>query len=295
VTPPAASAPSPGHISAAALTNKAFEEYLARVSRTMSMRDTFMPQAVESCDRLASAGAEDPDSRAPRVPLDKIEVPRATRACLAAVLQEPSTARLRAQLARVLLRSPTRADKLDGLAILNDLAGDGSAVAMWKIAIAFASGTVLKKDMSRALGWFRSAADKGLGVAMSDLGYYYAEGDGVAKDPRQAVHWFERAAAVGHPGGMRNYALMLDRGTGIAVNPARAADFLLTAYRMGSDEARESLFTRHASWRVETRSEVQRLLRDYGFYDGPLGGAFDERTFAALRALSTANPVQRRD
>jgi hypothetical protein len=284
-----------GRISNAVLTNKGFEDYLARTARTMSVRDTFMPKAPESCDQLASAGSDDPDSRAPRVPLDKLDIPRATRACVAAILQEPGTPRLRAQLARVLLRAPVRADKIDGLAILNDLARDGSAVAMWKIAIAYATGSVVKKDMARAVSWYRSAAEKGLGAAMSDLGYYYAEGDGIPKNPAEAARWFEQAAAVGHPGGMRNFAFMLDRGAGIAANPVRAADYLLTAYRLGSDSAKESLFNLHESWQPETKKEVQRLLREYGYYNGPLQGTFDNATFAALRALAAANPVPQRD
>jgi hypothetical protein len=258
----------------------------------MSVRDTFMSNAVERCDLLASAGSDDPDSRAPRVPLDKIDVPRATKACVTAILQQPGIPRLRAQLARVLLRSASRSDKADGLSILMDLAKDGYALAMWKIAIAYSAGTGVKKDMARAMTWFRSAADKGLGTAMSDLGYYLAEGEGVAKDTAEAARWFERAAAVGHPGGMRNYALVLDRGAWVPADPIRAADYLLTAYRMGSDSAEASLFTKHDSWRAETKSEVQRLLRDYGFYDGPIHGVFDENTFAALRALAAANPIQ---
>jgi hypothetical protein len=40
---------------------------------------------------------------------------------------------------------------------------------------------------------------------------------------------------------------------------------------------------------------VQRLLRDYGYYNGPLQGTFDDATFAALRALAAANPVHQRD
>jgi hypothetical protein len=40
---------------------------------------------------------------------------------------------------------------------------------------------------------------------------------------------------------------------------------------------------------------VQKLLRDYGFYEGPIQGKFDEQTFAALRSLTAANPVQQRN
>jgi hypothetical protein len=63
----------------------------------------------------------------------------------------------------------------------------------------------------------------------------------------------------------------------------------------GSDSAKESLFNLHDSWRAETKKEVQRLLRGYGFYNGPTQGVFDENTFAALRALAAANPVQERN
>jgi hypothetical protein len=288
---PSLTEPIGGQGRIAALRSKGFEKYLARVSRSISVRDTFMSRPVEVCDQLASDGPDNPDSRAPRVPRDNIDIPRATKACVAAILQEPGTPRLRSQLARVLRWSSSPSDKADGLAILSDLAEDGYAVAMWKIAIAYASGSGVKKDMPRAMTWFKRAADKGLGVAMSDLGAHLGDGDGVAKDTAEAVRWFERAAAVGHPGGMRNYALILDRGSWVQANPTKAADYLLTAYRMGSASAEASLFTKHESWKVETKREVQKLLREYGYYGGPLDGKFDESTFAALRALAAANPV----
>jgi TPR repeat protein len=128
-----------------------------------------------------------------------------------------------------------------------------------------------------------------------DLGAYLRLGEGVAKDPAEAARLFERAAAVGHAGGMRNYAFVLDRGAGVQFNPTRAADCLLTAYRMGSAAAEDSLFTKHESWRVETKKEVQKLLRDYGFYNGEIDGTFRESSFAALRALAAANPVPQKD
>jgi hypothetical protein len=284
-----------GRAATPALKNKGFENYLARVSRSISVRDTFMSGPVELCDQLASAGSDDPDSRAPRVPYEKINVGRASKACVAAILQEPRTIRLRTQLARALLWSASRSDKADGFAILLDLAKDGSAVAMWRIAIAYSTGNGVKEDMTRAIAWFRNAADKGLGAAMSDLGAYLRLGEGVAKDPAEAARLFERAAAVGHAGGMRNYAFVLDRGAGVQFNPTRAADCLLTAYRMGSAAAEDSLFTKHESWRVETKKEVQKLLRDYGFYNGEIDGTFRESSFAALRALAAANPVPQKD
>ena len=63
----------------------------------------------------------------------------------------------------------------------------------------------------------------------------------------EAARWFERAAAGGHPGGMRNYALVLDQGEAVPRNPKQSAEYLLTAFRMGSPDARESLFRKHGS------------------------------------------------
>lgn len=71
-----------------------------------------------------------------------------------------------------------------------------------------------------------------------------------------------------------------------------ARSLILSAYRMGSDSAYQSLFKLHDSWRAETKKEVQKLLRDYGFYNGPTQGVFDENTFAALRAIAAESAVQ---
>ncbi|HEY4962613.1 MAG TPA: peptidoglycan-binding protein, partial [Terriglobales bacterium] len=111
------------------------------------------------------------------------------------------------------------------------------------------------------------------------------------KDSVEAASWFERAAASGHPGGMRNYALVLDLGEAVPRNPKQSAEYLVTAFRMGSSSARESLFNKHAAWHADTKAQVQELLKDFGFYNGRADGEFDATTFAALNALQSANPI----
>jgi len=178
-----------------------------------------------------------------------------------------------------------------GIDMLLDLAKDGYPAAMWRIGISYTSGRVLKQNKRAAAFWFREAADKGLATAMSDLAYVYEKGEGVAQDRVEAARWFERAAAGGHPGGMRNYALVLDRGEAVPRNPKQSAEYLLTAFRMGSPDARESLFRKHEFWRADTKGEVQRLLKEFGFYTGRIDGEFDAATFAALDALQSSNPI----
>ena len=200
--------------------------------------------------------------------MDDIRVKEAVPACVAAILQEPATPRLRAQLARALTEAPARADKVAGLDILLDLAKDGYPAAMWGIGASYYSGRVIKEDKRAAAFWFRQAADKGLGTAMSDLAYVYERGEGVAKDSVEAAHWFERAAASGHPRGMRNYALVLDLGEAVPRNPKQSAEYLLTAFRMGSSTARESLFKKHEYWRADTKAWVQELFEGIWFLSG---------------------------
>ena len=65
--------------------------------------------------------------------------------------------------------------------------------------------------------------------------------------------WFERAAASGHPGGMRNYALVLDLGEAVPRNPKQSAESFVTAFRMGSSSARESLFKTNTLPGMRTR------------------------------------------
>jgi hypothetical protein len=264
-----------------------------------ALRRLALPEAAATCDRLASLGLDNPDSRAPRVPLGKIDTPRAIDACTAAVRQEPAAPRLRLQLARALLAAEPK-DKRErltyqagGLEILLNLAEDGYPAAMWRIGIAYYSGSGVKKNLERAARWFHNAADKGLVIAMSDLAYCYENGEGVEKDLELAGDWLERAAAGGHPTGMRNFALVLDRGShGRRRDPVRSADLLLTAFRMGAEDARRSLFELHGSWGQDTKAEVQRLLQSFGLYSGSGDGVFDAATFAALEALARQNPIR---
>jgi hypothetical protein len=266
-------------------TNRSFSAFLGRQSQNVRAAQTFAnPNAVATCDRLASYGSDVPDSRAPRVPLKDISVKDAVPACIAAVLQDSVTPRLRAQLARALLQSPSKIDSQAGLNILRDLANDGYPAAMWRVAVTYSG--------EQAVAWYRRAAEKGLGAAMSDLAYKYENGgEGVAKNPREAAAWFERAAASGHPGGMRNFALVLDKDEMVPRNPKQSAEYLLTAFRMGSAAARKSLFELNGAWHADTRAHVQEQLKDFGFYNRRTDGQFDAETYAALSTLQSSNPI----
>ncbi len=59
-------------------------------------------------------------------------------------------------------------------------------------------GEGIKKDVNKAIYWYKKAADKNDAKAMYNLGLCYKYGDGVIKSKRWARHYFEKADKFGH-------------------------------------------------------------------------------------------------
>jgi hypothetical protein len=277
--------PAPAPTLRSTLNSEGFLKFQARydASRDRS-RVPRGPDQVRTCDRLASL-PENPDSRAPGVLRENINAALAIDQCTAAIEAEPNAPRLRLQLARALAQSPDQADQRDASLIIVDLTRDGYVAGYYLAAIWYARN----RDWPNAARFMQLAADRGLPVAMSDIGVFYEGGRGVKQDRAEALRWFERAAAGGSANGMRNLAIALDQGMGTDRDPPRAADLLITAFRMGLGDARKSLFERMDAWSQDTRAAVQRILRDFGLYNGPVNGVFGPSTWTALNRLVAAN------
>lgn len=55
----------------------------------------------------------------------------------------------------------------------------------------------MKKDMVKAVKWFRKAAEQGNAVAQCNLGWSCEDGDGIEKNLKKAVEWYRKAAQQG--------------------------------------------------------------------------------------------------
>ncbi|MBU2818217.1 sel1 repeat family protein, partial [Acidithiobacillus ferrooxidans] len=53
------------------------------------------------------------------------------------------------------------------------------------------------KNFSRAVYWYRKAADQGNPSAQTNLGVAYYQGDGVKSSTTEALHWWTKAAKQG--------------------------------------------------------------------------------------------------
>jgi TPR repeat protein len=92
--------------------------------------------------------------------------------------------------------SPTEATLQRGMDLFNKEKYK-AALDLW-IPLA-ANGERVVTDPSRAVSWYRKAADQGDAARQFHFGLMYAEGTGVPKDGAQAVAWYQKSSAQGNP------------------------------------------------------------------------------------------------
>lgn len=100
----------------------------------------------------------------------------------------------------------------------------GSATAMYSVGEMYELGMGTASDKTKAMGWYRSAADKGHPEGLYQIGYAYYWGKfGMDKDRRQAHAWFLRAAEAGSQAAMPYLSKMYRLGQGVPRDKAKAA------------------------------------------------------------------------
>ena len=78
-------------------------------------------------------------------------------------------------------------------------AEQGNAAAQYSLGCRYANGEGgLDKDMDEALRWWRKAAEQGIQDAYCRIGECYGEGNGVLRNAYTAVEYFKKAADKGH-------------------------------------------------------------------------------------------------
>ena len=68
------------------------------------------------------------------------------------------------------------------------------------------------------------------------------------------------------------------------MGPTESAGYLYDALRVGSSDVLELLSERPKMFTLETRRELQAILRENGFYGGGIDGDFGQGTQRGLRA-----------
>ena len=79
----------------------------------------------------------------------------------------------------------------------------GDAEAQFFLALCYANGEGVSKNMAEAVKWWRKAAEKGNAKAQFSLAVCYENGFGVSKNMAEAVKWYKKAARQGIPDAKR--------------------------------------------------------------------------------------------
>jgi TPR repeat protein len=217
-------------------------------------------EAAGDCHRLA-ADPSDPDRLAPGVAAAGISFAAALAACRKALAVAPGDVRLGYQLGRLLTaaRDPAGLEHLEkaakrdyraaqhllGLilgsdylgaadgersrALIGQAAAAGHTPSQVHLARLHWEGSGVKRDLAKALRWYRAAADKGSPEASVALAEAHLAGEGVAKDAARAFAYLALPLAAGDNRARTLAASLYVLGEGVAADPAKGRELLEAA------------------------------------------------------------------
>ena len=98
---------------------------------------------------------------------------------------------------------------------LEDRASAGNEKAQIKLAIMYLDGKGVTADISKAMFYYRMAAEQNVAFAQHKLARLYFDGDHVDPDPKQALAWLLRAAKPGFVEAQLDLSRLYEQGPGI--------------------------------------------------------------------------------
>lgn len=118
----------------------------------------------------------------------------------------------------------------------------GDADSMQELGKQLYLGEYFEKDLPSALSWLKKSVDAGdKRLAPFILGLMHSNGDGIEKNPTKAVEYYRIAAENGHAGAQNNLGLAYWNANGIGQDLGQAARWLEEASRNGSDQGQKNL------------------------------------------------------
>lgn len=119
--------------------------------------------------------------------------------------------------------------------------------AMRVLGTCYATGQGVAKDMPEAVKWYRKAADLQNADAMCALGRCYAFGEGIAKDVPEAVKWYRKAANLQDARAMGTLGSCYATGQGVAKDMSEAVKWFRKAADLQDVDAMGALGACYAS------------------------------------------------
>lgn len=165
----------------------------------------------------------------------------------------------------------------------------GDVEAQFRVGSAYDTGDGAPRSGSKALKYYRMAAEQGYAEAQNSL----ASGLQADKKYAEALGWYEKAAAQGHALATNNLGYLYYFGLGVAQNRKRGMEYYTRAAELGWAEAMWNLANVYGAGtvgRVDMLSACVWTLRARKYAD-PADESLQAMTFSALPYLSRTLPA----
>ena len=115
-----------------------------------------------------------------------------------------------------------RGDFATALENWKPLAEGGDAASQYNLAMMYARGEGVEKDLATAGRWFLAAAEQGNVEAQARIGAMYARGLGVEQDYQKAARWLHDAAQRHHAHAQYELGVLFANGQGVPRDESNA-------------------------------------------------------------------------
>lgn len=135
-------------------------------------------------------------------------------------------------------------------------AGQGDAIAQYRLGLMYADGQGISRDKKEAVKWCRLAAEQGYIAAQVDLGFWFtAHG----YDAKEAVKWYRSAAVQGNELAQWSLGVLYKNGQGVPQDDKEAAKWLRLAAEQGSLNAQWDLVKMYVEGRVVPQDDKEEV------------------------------------
>ncbi len=187
---------------------------------------------------------------------------------------------------------------------------NGVANATYNLGVLYHKGLGVKKSLDKAMDYYLNAAQAGHREAQYNLAIANIEGVGTPYNPEKAKFYFEKAANQGVTEAAYNLGLIYENGLLGKSEPGKALSWYKYAADQGSPEAQSALEQLANSLSISIEDvntivdnvrgsdarateggkdqnvvyQIQKALKERGFYPGPVDGVIGPVTRSSIRA-----------
>ncbi len=133
-------------------------------------------------------------------------------------------------------KNESRANELYRMAVdlnIERMAEDGDKYACSCLAAMYYIGGGVDENRSKAMKWYRKAADQEYADGQFNVGVMYEVGRGVDQNISTAVEWYRKAAEQGHAKAQCYVGAMYHDGFGVVKNYSTAVEWYCKAAEQG--------------------------------------------------------------